>query len=214
MAGARGAGGQLVDWVDVARRLQSIAEAGLTYSGDPYDLDRYRALQALAVDIVSVNSSLPPTDVYDAMRHETGYATPKVDVRGVVFSDAKLLMVRERAEQLWSVPGGWADLGESPGECAVKEVREESGLDVRPTKLLAVLDRDRHGHPKLLWHVYKIFLRCELVGGVRATGIETDDVGFFGRDALPPLSTSRITSRQVVRLFEHHDHPDLPTDFD
>ncbi len=190
------------------------AQAGLTYSRDPYDQERYQVLQTIGAEILASHSGTATKDAAAVLALESGYATPKVDVRGVVFRERKILLVRERSEQLWAVPGGWADLGESPGECAVKEVREESGFGVRPTKVLAVLDRDKHDHPRLLWHVYKIFIRCELVGGQHRGSAETDAASFFGRGELPPLSTSRVNQAQITRLFEHDDHPELPTDFD
>ncbi len=206
-----------VDWLQVVRRLQTISQAGLTYARDPYDVERYQALRELAGEITAGSTGVDAGAANAILALETGYATPKVDVRAVVFLDGKVLLVRERADGGWALPGGWADLGETPGENAAREVREEAGLNVRAVKVLAVWDRDRHGHPPLLWHAYKIFIRCELVGGAAATGgsgIDTDGAEFFAPDALPPLSTDRVTPAQVARMFEHLRQPDLPTDFD
>ncbi len=209
-----------VDWIAVARRLQTIAQAGLTYAGDPHDQERYVALREVAAGIVAAAGATGIAQAGEVLALERGYATPKVDVRAAVFRGGQILLVRERADGLWSLPGGWADLGETPAEGAVREVAEEAGLAVRPVKVLAVWDRDRHGHPPLLWHVYKIFIRCELAGGGGdaaggpAENLETDGAGFFARDALPPLSTDRVTAAEIARLFAHLDRPDLPTDFD
>jgi ADP-ribose pyrophosphatase YjhB (NUDIX family) len=163
------------DWIDLARRLHTIVQAGLTYSRDPYDLERYKSLQAITAELVAASTVDDPERVRTILAMENGYATPKIDVRAAVFRHDRLLFIRERGENLWAVPGGWADLGESPGECATREVREESGFEVRPTKVLAVWDRDKHGHPPLLWHTYKVFIRCELVGGDARESLETDE---------------------------------------
>ncbi|MFT3776492.1 MAG: NUDIX hydrolase [Minicystis sp.] len=197
-----------------ARRMQSIAQAGLTYARDPYDQDRYRQLRDLAAEVIAEATGAPLDQVAPLIEAERGYLTPKVDVRAVVFHEGKVLLVRERADGLWSLPGGWADAGVSPTENVVREVREETGYVVRAEKLLAVFDKDRHAHPRSLWSTYKIFVRCALLGGAAATSLETSEVGFFGRDDLPPLSTGRVTEGQIRRMFAHHDDPGLPTDVD
>lgn len=202
-------------WLKWAQQIQSIAQAGLTYGKDPYDLERYQELRRLAAEIIATHTSIPFDTVSTVLEGEQGYLTPKVDVRAAVFdAQGRLLLVRERAEGHWSLPGGWADVGESPGEIAAREVREESGFEVRPVKLLAVLDRAKHPHPPLLWHVYKLVIRCELVGGAAHESLETSGVGFFDRDDIPPLSLSRVTEAQIRRVFEHYDDPGLAPDFD
>ena len=204
------------DWLRWARRVQALAQNGLTFSRDPFDIERYVALREVAVEIVAAHTTLPVDTVRDLFAAGSGYATPQVDVRGAVFrEDGTLLLVRERSDGAWTVPGGWVDVGESPSEAVEKEVREESGYIVRASKLLAVLDRDRHGHPPSGHHVYKLFLRCEMLGGDAAPpGIETDAVGFFERQHIPPLSLTRVTPEQIARLFQHYEHPEWPTDFD
>jgi ADP-ribose pyrophosphatase YjhB (NUDIX family) len=145
---------------------------------------------------------------------EVGHATPKVDVRGAVFRHEAILLVRERYDGLWTLPGGWADIGESPCEAVVREIFEESGYRTRATKLLALYDKTRHAHPPSPYYTYKLFFLCELIGGSPAPSIETDGVDFFRVDALPPLSHTRVTPAQIARLFELSRHPDAPTDFD
>jgi ADP-ribose pyrophosphatase YjhB (NUDIX family) len=197
-----------------ARRLQSLAQAGLTYTRDAYDRERYEELLRIAAEMLSTVSGAPPGVVLGHLQAERGYLTPKVDVRAVVVRDERILLVRETHDGRWSLPGGWADVGDSPGEAAAREVREESGYEVRPVKLLAVYDKDRQGMQPGLWATYKIFLRCALTGGAMRTSIETDAVGFFAEDALPPLSEGRVTPAQIARMFEHLRRPDLPADFD
>ncbi len=148
---------------------------------------------------------------------ETGYATPKVDVRGAVFDDGdRLLLVRERSDGKWTLPGGWADVGVSPADNVLREIFEEAGFRARATRLLAVYDKLRHDHPPSLHAVYKMFFLCEIIGGEAAVGgtTETDGVAFYAQDQMPPLSTERVTAAQIDRLFEHHRQPELPTDFD
>ena len=156
-----------------------------------------------------------PSQITDLFSREVGYATPKDDVRGVVFRDNTILLVKERADGLWTLPGGWADVNESPSEAVVREVYEESGYRTRAAKLLAVFDRSKHCNiPPLPFHIYKLFILCELLGGDAATSNETDEVAFFPEEDLPELSLFRTTPVQVARLFEHLRCPGLPSDFD
>jgi ADP-ribose pyrophosphatase YjhB (NUDIX family) len=203
-------------WLRWARELQAIGQIGDTYSGENhYDRDRYARVRQIAAEMVAAGARLDTSVVVRFFDAERGYATPKVDVRGVVFREGRLLMVREASDGLWTLPGGWADVNESAGESVVREVQEESGFATRAIKLLAVLDRSRHGHePAFPFHVYKMFVRCEILGGAPAPSSETTDVGFFDEHHLPPLSVSRVTSGQLRRVFEHLRHPEWPTDFD
>lgn len=208
-------------WLAWARRLQSVSQNGLVFTQNPFDRERYEAIRQVAAEMLAAGSGLEIAPVLSLLGLETGYLTPKVDVRGVVFreTDGRLLLVRERIDGgRWTLPGGWADPGDSPGGCAEREIREESGYEARATKLLAVLDRDRQGHrPPMLASVYKLFIRCELLGGAPAESHETSGSEFFAENDLPPedeLSVSRVTRAQLGRCFEHRRRPDLPTDFD
>ncbi len=201
-------------WLDYTRRLASIAQIGLTYATDPYNRERYEHLRDMAVEMASAYSDGDPEVVRRLFTSEPGYPTPKVDVRGVVFREDKVLLVREAADGLWTLPGGWADVGDTPRRAVEREIREESGFEARATKLLAVYDRDNQGHPAYEFAIYKLFFQCEIVGGGPAISHETLDVGFFGRDELPDLSTGRVLASQIACFFEHYHDPDLPTDFD
>jgi ADP-ribose pyrophosphatase YjhB (NUDIX family) len=202
-------------WLQWAQRLQAIAQNGLTFATDPFDVERYTALRQIAAEIFAQASTADLQNVLDLFAQQVGYATPKIDVRGVVFRDDVLLLVKEHADQRWTLPGGWADPCESPSEAIVREIYEESGYHTRAVKLLAVWDRSKHPHvPPFAFHVYKLFFRCEIVGGVATRSAEIDEVAFFPEDSLPELSISRVTRAQVARLFAHHRHPDWPTDFD
>lgn len=198
-------------WLDWLRTLTTVSQAGLTYSKDPFDRERYMQIKQLCAEILAAQSGKPLDEATGVLELEKGYPTPKVDVRGVVFRGGRVLMVRESSDGKWSLPGGWADLGLSPGQVAVKEVREESGYDVRPTKLLEVVGL--HPAPSL-FSVYKLFVRCELLGGEARGSVETTAVDFFARDALPELSERRTRSDHLERVFRHLDEPDRPTGFD
>ena len=202
---------QRLRWV---QRLQTIVQAGLTYTRDPYDRERYQQLQALTAEIAAADDDDTAPSLLTLFAAERGYATPKVDVRAVVEREGQLLFMRESHDGLWSLPGGWADIGESPSEVAEREVLEETGYVVRATKLLAIYDKAKHEHPPALWYCYKLFIQCTLEGGAPAHSHETLDVGFFGPDALPVLSRERVTEAQVLRMFTHVEQPALPTDFD
>lgn len=204
-------------WLAWAKRIQAIAQAGLTYSESSYDQDRYQALRALSVEIMASHLELADGErprLAELFASDYGYPTPKVDVRAFVAADGKILMVRERADGRWSIPGGWADVGSSPAEMAVRETAEESGYQVKARRLLAVWDKARHNPSPFPADVYKLVVACDLVGGDGTAGSETLEVGWFAPDRLPELSVGRITAAQIHRLAELHAHPELPPDLD
>jgi ADP-ribose pyrophosphatase YjhB (NUDIX family) len=203
-------------WLRWAKELQAIAQIGLSYSSEsPFDIERYNRIREIAAEIISSCGNVERETLLELFEREEGYATPKVDVRGVVFQDHKILLVKEVADGGWTLPGGWADVNQSPGESVVREIREESGYETEPLKVLAIYDRSKHGHvPAFAFHVYKIFFLCRLIGGEASTSHETSDVGFFAQDELPELSLSRVTPEQLTRLFEHYHHPEWATDYD
>lgn len=203
-------------WLEWAQQLQAIAQNGFTYSENPFDIERYQQIRQIAAEIMGTYSNIEHSYILDLFSKEDGYATPKVDVRGAVFLDDKLLLVKEREDSCWTLPGGWVDIGESPSEAVVREVFEESGYQTKAVKLLAVYDRNhhRHGHPPFRHHVYKLFFHCELLGGTPVENIETEEVAFFGEQEIPKLSLTRVVPTQIARLFEHYRNPDYSTDFD
>jgi ADP-ribose pyrophosphatase YjhB (NUDIX family) len=196
-----------VKWLDWAKQIQSIAQIGLTYAKDVYDLERYEALRQISVDIVENYTSVGSDIIHLSFANEKGYATPKVDVRGVVFENNKILLVKEKIEGSWSLPGGWGDIGYSPSEVVVKEIKEESGFEAEPLRLLAVLDKKFHSHPPTPYHIYKIFIQCRIIGGHALSGVETSDVEFFEEHELPELSTERNTEKQIKTMFEFLKDP-------
>ncbi|TXL73786.1 NUDIX hydrolase [Vineibacter terrae] len=205
-------------WLTWARQLQAIAQTGLAFSRDVYDRERYEAIRALAAQIMTEHSDADLRHVEGLFAGQVGYATPKVDVRAAVFrDDGRILLVRETADGgRWTLPGGWADVNQSPRESVVREVREEAGVEVSVRKLAAVYDRERHPHrPPYPFHIYKLFFVCDLIGGDPRPGVETSEAAFFAdRDVPADLSLSRVLPQQISRMFEHAAAPDLPTDFD
>jgi ADP-ribose pyrophosphatase YjhB (NUDIX family) len=201
-------------WLKWIGQLQAIAQTGLAYGKDPFDIERFQQVQAIAAEMAAAHTGLDIAAIGDSFGVDTGHATPKVDVRGVVFRAGSILLVKERSDGRWTLPGGWADIGESPTEAVVREVREESGYAVKPVKLLALYDRSRHDHPPHMWYIYKVFFLCELVGGEPAHDHEITAVDFFPVGKLPDLSVGRVTPKQIARFFDHAQHPDWPTDFD
>jgi ADP-ribose pyrophosphatase YjhB (NUDIX family) len=201
-------------WLDWTQRLQAIAQTGLTYAADPYDVERYEQIRDIAAEIAAAHTDAGFEHISGLFSDQAGYATPKVDVRGAVFRDNMILLVKEHSDGGWTLPGGWADVGDSPGDAVVREIAEESGYLTRVVKLLAFYDRNKHGHPPYPFHAYKIFFLCELIGGAAATSGETEAVDFFREDELPELSLTRVMPAQIARLFAHYSHPEWPTDFD
>lgn len=189
-------------WLEIAKKLQAMAQSGLAYSDNQYDIERYEELRNISAEIMSKYTDIEIETIKDLFCNETGYQTPKVDIRGVVFKGNKILMVKEKLDGAWALPGGWADVGLTPAEVAIKEIKEEAGLEVKSVKLLAVYDKKCHPHPPSPYHVYKIFIMCEIVGGTTAAGLETSEVGFFEIDELPELSIERNTESQIRTMFE------------
>lgn len=201
-------------WLFWARRLEALAQNGLAYSTNPFDIERFHQIQEIAAEIFSESGMTNLDSVEKIIKIEEGYATPKIDIRGVVFRGGKILLVKELADGGWTLPGGWVDVDESPSSAVEREVLEESGFQVKARKLLAVYDRNLHGHPAYIFHIYKIFILCELQGGQSEDSIETAGADFFAEDDIPPLSIARTTPEVLARMFEHFRNPQWPADFD
>jgi ADP-ribose pyrophosphatase YjhB (NUDIX family) len=201
----------VLEW---ARKAQAIAQNGLAFSRDPFDRQRYQELAELTATMLATELEVPLATARAFFEGEHGYATPKVDVRGGVFRNAEVLLVRERADGRWSLPGGWVDVNDAPSAAVAREIREESGFEARAVKLAALVDKNRHPHPPGVHHIYKLFFLCELTGGKAATSAETDAVGFFPVHALPELSTGRVIAAQIEQLYRHELDRSLPTEFD
>jgi len=201
-------------WNSVAQRIQAIAQTGLTYATSPYDVERYSELSAIAASMSAGPEPERITLATELFAASHGYATPKVDVRAAVFQDNRLLLVREREDGHWTLPGGWAEVGQSAAESVEREVREESGYMVKAVKLVAWWDRNRHPHPPIPFHAYKLVFRCELMGGSPGATLETTEVGFFAEDQIPELSLTRTLPEQIRFVFQCLRDANAPTAFD
>lgn len=200
-------------WLELARELFSISQSGLTYCQNEYDLERYRRMKDISAEMIEDKTGLPKETITQVFSMQSGYATPKIDVRGAVFRDGKLLLVQERADNHWAMPGGWADIGDLPSAMVEREVIEESGLIVRAAKVIAVYDANRM-EPMEFFHAYKIIFLCELLGGELRTSHETLDVDFFDPAQLPAISTSRTDEHMIAGVLAHVQDPTRPTFFD
>jgi len=199
-----------INWL---KQIAALAKTGLYYVKDPYDKERYETLVELSAKLLASHTDDDPDTLNTLLMNDDGYITPKVDVRGAVIRDDKILLVKEASDGLWTLPGGWADVGDSPSEAVEREIREESGYEAYATKLMAVEDRKLR-HPHYVFDVYKMFFLCDLTGGEATTSIETTAVDWFAEDDLPSLSVGRVTEAQINRWFTHYRQPDLPTTFD
>jgi ADP-ribose pyrophosphatase YjhB (NUDIX family) len=200
--------------LDLSRRLLALSQTGLHFTAEEYDRERYREIGDIATRLLELQSNVAADAVRQAWFVEDGYATPKVDVRGALFRDNRVLLVRERVDDKWTVPGGWADVNDSPSSAILKEIEQESGFTARVLKLAAIYDRNKRNHPAYLFHSWKLFFVCEITGGEARTSYETTAVEFFPLDALPELSTGRSNAEQIRRMHQHHLDPNLPTEFD
>lgn len=201
-------------WLAWIQDLQAIAQNGLRYSKDRYDIERFQKLRSVCAEMLAELSDTAPKKVQALFDAYDGTATPKIDVRAVVIEDDRVLMVRQIVEGKWTLPGGWADVGQSLSEAIVQEVREESGYVVVPKRILAVHDRPRHNVPPIPEHTWKIFVEAVIVGKGEPDALETDAVGFFNLSDLPPLSEGRVTCVQLKRMLELVADPTAPADFD
>jgi ADP-ribose pyrophosphatase YjhB (NUDIX family) len=197
--------------------MLAMAQTGLTYTHDPHDRERYLALRRLGSRIMAAHTATDSTRIEALFAEETGYATPKVGVRGAVFDrQGRLLLVREVADgHRWSLPGGWAEVNQTPAQSVVREVFEESGYHARPLKLAAVWDRARQPLPPAPYSVVRVFFICALEGGEGTTSLETSGHGWFHEAEVPSdLSLGRTLPQHIARMFAHWREPGLPTDFD
>lgn len=201
--------------LEMAKRVQAISQIGLTYNTNGFDIERYSELEAISHRMMNLLTEQPVETIKGFYLGTREYPTPKTDVRAIIFNERdELLMVREKIDGKWTPPGGWADIGHTPREVAVKEAYEETGLVVEPKRLLAVLDKKMHEHPPQLEYVYKLFIECAVKGGELTQAHDMHDVAWFSRDQIPPLSTDRITASQVELMFEYHFNPDKEVMFD
>jgi ADP-ribose pyrophosphatase YjhB (NUDIX family) len=201
-------------WLTWARELQALAQTGLTFSQNDYDRQRYERLREIAAEIVARHAGLPEADLLRSFTMQPGYATPKVDVRAAAFSEGRILLVQERSDGRWCLPGGWADVGQAPAETAEREAWEESGFRVAARRVVGIYDANRTDEALELYHAYKIVFLCEIVGGAAAPSSETSAVGFFDLDHLPPLSERRTSLRHLQEAWAHLGEPGRATAFD
>jgi len=201
-------------WLEWASRLQSIAQAGLTFGENQYDLDRYQQIRTLSVEILQEYTGISNERIRDLFASGTGYETPKVDVRASVFKDGRILMVREKIDGAWSLPGGWADVNTSVSESAARECFEEAGARVKPKRVIIIHQADKHYDFPYPFTIYKIFVECELIENSFSANTETLAADFFAIDSLPPLSNERNTREQIEICFEAKKHELFETVFD
>ena len=204
-----------IRWLEWAREIQALGQTGLAFSQTEYDTERYRRLMEISAEIVHGHTGLEKETLVENFLAQPGYATPKVDVRGAVLREGKILLVQERADQRWSMPGGWADVGDYPSEMVVREVWEESGFHVEPGKIVGVFDANRDSDgPLVFFHAYKVVFLCTLVGGEARISDETLAVDFFDFDDLPDLSLARTNGRHLSEVLAHHRDTSRPAAFD
>lgn len=203
-----------VQWLTWAREIQALCQTGCAFSKIEYDLKRYKRMMEIAAEIVAAHSSLQRDDLVQNFLCQPGYATPKIDVRGAVVREGKILLVQERVDQHWCMPGGWADVGDIPSEMVAREVMEESGFRVKPHKVIGVYDANRIGAPLEFYHAFKIVFLCDILDGEPRPSDETIDVRFFPFDELPPLSSPRTDPRHLSEVQEHLKDPSRDAAFD
>jgi ADP-ribose pyrophosphatase YjhB (NUDIX family) len=200
-------------WLALARELYSISQSGLTYCKNEYDLYSYKRLQEISAEVIASHSALSEEMIVQSFAMQAGYATPKIDVRGAVIREGRILLVQEKADGKWAMPGGWADIGDLPSAMVEREVFEEAGLEVKATKVVAVYDANRI-EPMEFFHAYKLIFLCDLLGGSPRPNHEILAVDFFDLDHLPPLSKGRTSENMLKEVFAHLENPDRRAAFD
>lgn len=197
---------QGAEWVTMAMELQFHAQTGLTYTKDMYDKERFLRIREISAEMMEMGTGLPIAHIRDVFCNETGFQTPKLDSRAAVFRDDKILLVREKLDGLWSLPGGWVDVNQTIAGNTVKEVKEEAGLDVVPVRLIALQDRNQHNTPPYAYGICKAFMLCDVISGEFERNMETDASAYFGRDELPPLSHDKVTKEQIQMCFDAYEN--------
>ncbi|WP_195372900.1 MULTISPECIES: NUDIX hydrolase [Parabacteroides] len=200
-------------WLEWAKELQFIAQAGLTYSKDAFDIERFERIREISAEILSLQSGLPLEKIKNLFCNEEGFQTPKLDSRAAIFKDNKILLVKEK-NGTWSLPGGWVDVNQTIKTNTVKEVKEEAGLDVETIRIIAVQDRNLHNLPPYAYNVCKVFVLCEVKGGAFQPNIETVESGYFNLDEIPPLAEEKNNREQVEMCFAAYHDKDWVVQFD
>ncbi|MCO7127202.1 NUDIX hydrolase [Sporolactobacillus shoreicorticis] len=200
-------------WLSWAMELQALAQAGLAYSTDCFDQERFMRIRDIAAEMLSLKTGFSIDHVKEIFCNETGYQTPKLDTRAAIFQKGRILLVKENAGT-WSLPGGWVDVDQSIKSNTIKEVKEESGMDVDPIRLIAVQDRNAHNRPVYAYGVCKVFVLCSLIGGQFEKNIETTETGYFEIDELPPLAEEKNTQEQIKMCFKAASDKNWVTQFD
>lgn len=205
--------GQEYQWLEWAKELQFIAQAGLTYTKDLFDMERFERIREISAEIMSLQSKLPLSEIKDLFCNETGFQTPKLDTSAAIFKDNKILLVEEN-DGTWSMPGGWVDVMETVKSNTVKEVKEEARLDVDAVRVIALHDRNLHNQPPYAYNVCKVFVLCEVKGGCFHPNIETVGSGYFSLDELPPLSVDKNSYQQIEMCFTARSEKNWQVEFD
>lgn len=203
-----------LDILEYIKRVQALAQNGLAYCKNEFDIERYEELREISVEMISKLGDSKIEIVRELFANETGYQTPKICTRAAIFNEDKILLVREKLDGKWAMPGGWCDVGYTPAEVTKKEVWEEAGLKVEVKKLAAVLDRTKHEHPKAPYHIYIMFFLCDIIGGELKAGMEVFEAKYFSIDNLPELSIVRNTKSQVKLMFDFYKNGSLEASFD
>ena len=201
---------KIINW---AAELQSLAQAGLAYGRDKFDIERFKRIREIAEEMISCKSGLSLEQVKNLLCDEIGYPTPKIDTRAAIFKDEEILLVRE-SDGRWALPGGWCEVNTSPAENTIKEAKEEAGLDVVIEKVIAVQDRTKHNAPSFVFGVTKIFYLCTALGGKFTANIETTESKYFAENKLPILSEGKCTAEQIKLCFKAHRAKVWETQFD
>ncbi|MGG7165305.1 NUDIX hydrolase N-terminal domain-containing protein [Clostridium ihumii] len=202
----------LDELIKIAMELQSIAQNGLTYTKDPFDKQRFERVREISAQMISMKTELPLEKVKDLFCNETGYQTPKIETRAAIFKENKILLVKEQDK--WSLPGGWVDYNESIASNTIKEVKEESGLDVIPLRVIAIQDRNKHNFPKFAYGIFKVFVLCYVISGSFKENDETTESGFFSLDNLPIIDENKNVYDQIKMCFDAYKNEKWEVVFD
>lgn len=189
-------------WLYWAQQLQALAQTGLEFTENPYDRERYQKIRELSIEILNEYTGIDNSRLTELFAGESGYQTPKVDVRAAVFNaEGKILMIRENADNKWALPGGWADIGLTLRQNIIKESMEEAGAEISPRRIISINDRNSHVNDNFPYSAYKIFVECDFIRGEFVQNIETLEHCFFSPDNLPELSEGRNTREQIEKCF-------------
>lgn len=188
--------------IEVVRELHAISSAGILYTKEPFDKERYIRLREIAAELLSEISEDSYTKIIQVFEANSGYQTPKLSTRSVVFNDSDEILLVKDYDGKWVIPGGWCDYNKTIIENTKKEAFEEAGLTVEPYRLVGLFDHHKRNNPGSFFDCIHAFMLCRVIDGVFHQNLETTQSGYFSMNCLPELNDHKTSKEQIDICFQ------------